>query len=310
MFRSAVVFAAIFLPGLAVAQTTTTTTTTPDGRTMTVTTTQSPGGVNSVVISPGSQGAGAPAVPLPNGMPARDTAPATGTSVVRGRIIDAQSGAPLRRASVRIFSPQIRESRTALTDAEGRYEFTDLPAGQFNLNATKVGFVDLAYGQTAPSEMGKPLKIGDKQVVEKIDFLLPRGAVVTGRVLDEYGEPIADVQVSMLRNQYSVTGPRPVNTGRTATTNDIGEFRLFGLAPGQYFLSAAYRAQMYGGPTLGDTSGYAITYYPGTANLADAQKLSIGVGGSISDVTVMLVATRTARVSGTVFDGQGRPLKQ
>src|SRR5262245_13496268 len=121
MVRSAVVFAALFIPCLAVAQTTTTTTTAtgPDGRPATVTITRSPDGVNGVVIAPGSQGAGAPALPVPNGMPARDTAPATGTSVVRGRIIDAQSGAPLRRASVRIFSPQIRESRTALTDAEG-----------------------------------------------------------------------------------------------------------------------------------------------------------------------------------------------
>ena len=64
------------------------------------------------------------------------------------------------------------------------------------------------------------------------------------------------------------------------------------------------------GPTTGDSSGYAVTYYPGTANLADAQKLTIGLGGSVSDVTLMLVPTRTARVSGTVFDGQGRPLKQ
>jgi carboxypeptidase family protein len=312
MVRSAVIVAAFFVPGLAAAQSTTTTTTTPDGRTMTVTTTQSVGGVNSVVISPGSQGAGAPAIPLPNGIPARDTAPATGTSVIRGRVVDAANGMPLRKAGVRIFSPQIRESRSAITDAEGRYEFTDLPAGQFNLNVTKAGYVDLAYGQTSPGEMGKSLKVGDKQVVEKIDFTLPRGAVITGRVLDEFGEPVADVQVSALRNQFTPSGQRPVNAGRFATTNDIGEFRLFGIPPGQYFLSATYRGGQFTsiGPTTGDSSGYAPTYYPGTANLADAQKLSIGLGGTVSDVTVMLVVARTARVSGTVVDGQGRPLKQ
>src|SRR5580765_1711924 len=94
-------------------------------------------------------------------------------------------------------------------------------------------------------------------------------------------------------------------------TNDIGEFRLFGLAPGQYIVSASYRGPMMMiGTTSGDASGYALTYYPGTANLGDAQKLTIGVGGSVSDVTLMLVPTRTARVSGTVFDGQGRPLRQ
>jgi len=245
------------------------------------------------------------------GAPPRDTRPATGSSVIRGRVVDASSGAPLRKASVRIFSPEIRETRSAITDLEGRYEFTDLPAGQFNLNVTKSGYVDLAYGQSIPGEIGKPLKIGDKQVVEKIDFTLPRGAVITGRVLDEFGEPIADVQVTALRNQFTAAGPRPINAARFSTTNDIGEFRLFGVPPGQYFLSASYRAQVISiGPTTGDSSGYAVTYYPGTANLADAQKLTIGLGGSVSDVTVMLVPTRTARVSGTVFDSQGRPVKQ
>jgi protocatechuate 3,4-dioxygenase beta subunit len=245
----------------------------------------------------------------PTGIPQRDTPPATGTSVIRGRVVDAASGTPLRKAIVRIFGPEIRESRTATTNAEGRYEFTDLPAGQVNVNVTKAGYVDVSYGQTAPSEMGKQLKVGEKQVVEKIDFSLPRGAVITGRVLDEYGEPIADVQVSPLRNQYTASGPRPTNVGRFATTNDIGEFRLFGLPPGQYFISAAYRSMNFNGPSDGG-SGYALTYYPGTANVADAQKLTIGLGGNVSDVTLMLVPTRTARLSGTAFDGQGRPLKQ
>jgi hypothetical protein len=247
----------------------------------------------------------------PIGAPPRDTRPVTGSSVIRGRVIDASSGAPLRKASVRIFGPELRENRSAITDLEGRYEFTDLPAGQFNLNVTKAGYVDLGYGQSTPGEVGKQLKVGDKQIVEKIDFTLPRGAVITGRVLDEFGEPVADVQVSALRNQFTASGPRPVNASRFASTNDIGEFRLFGIPPGQYLLSASYRGQMMSvGPTTGDSSGYAVTYYPGTANLADAQKLTIGLGGSVSDVTLMLVPTRTARVSGTVFDGQGRPVKQ
>src|SRR6185369_310834 len=84
----------------------------------------------------------------PIGAPPRDTRPLTGSAVIRGRVVDASSGAPLRKASVRIFGPEIRESRSATTDLEGRYEFTDLPAGQFNLNVTKSGYVDLAYGQS------------------------------------------------------------------------------------------------------------------------------------------------------------------
>ena len=74
--------------------------------------------------------------------------------MIRGRVVDASSGAPLRKASVRIFSPEIRETRSAITDLEGRYEFSDLPAGQFSLSVTKAGYVDLHYGQTTRAKSG------------------------------------------------------------------------------------------------------------------------------------------------------------
>jgi protocatechuate 3,4-dioxygenase beta subunit len=309
MVRSAYVLAALLIPGVVVAQTTTTTTTAgPDGRTMTVTTTRSPD-VTTIEGRPAPAG-GAPSVAIPNGLPARDTAPATGTSVIRGRVIDASTGTPLRKAVVSISSAELRESRSASTDTEGGYEFVDLPAGQFNMTVTKPGYVNLIYGQRAPDEPGKQLRLGDKQVVAKVDYSLPRGAVVTGRVLDEYGEPVPDVMVTALRYQFTTNGPRPLNAGRAATTNDIGEFRLFGLPPGQYVLSATYRQMMPGPVAVMDGGGYAPTFYPSTANIADAQKLAIGMGGSISDVTVMLVPTRTALISGTVFDSQGRPARQ
>jgi protocatechuate 3,4-dioxygenase beta subunit len=306
MVRSTYVIVALLIPAAGVARTAPTTNF-PGLDRRTLAATRSPYGGNIIEVRQAPTGS---AVPL-TGIPPRDTRPATGTSVVRGRVIDASSGTPLRKASVRIFSPDIREVRTTMTDVEGRYEFSDLSAGQFNLSANKTGYVDVAFGQAMPSEIGKPLKVGDKQVIEKIDFSLPRGAVVTGRVLDEYGEPIADVQVSALRNQFTANGPRPINAGRMATTNDIGEFRLFGIPPGQYFLSASFRNGQFSiGPTTGDTSGYALTYYPGTPNLADAQKLTLGLGGSVSDITLMLVVTRTARISGTVFDSQGQPVRQ
>jgi protocatechuate 3,4-dioxygenase beta subunit len=305
MVRSAYVLAALLIPGAAVAQTTTTTTQGPDGRPYTVTTTRSPDGLNQIEARPAPPGG----APVPDTVPPRDTRAATGTSVIRGRVVDATSGTPLRKAMVRVFGAGIRESRTAVTDADGRYEFTDLPAGQFNVNANKVGYLDVGFGQSAPFELGKPLKLGDKQVLEKIDFALPHGAVITGRVLDEYGEPVADVQVSALRKQYTGNGPRPTMAGRPGSTNDIGEFRLFGLPPGQYMISASLRA-FAGQVTTGDSAGYALTYYPGTASVAEAQTLAVGRGGTISDVTLMLVATRTARLSGTVFDGEGRPMKQ
>jgi protocatechuate 3,4-dioxygenase beta subunit len=212
---------------------------------------------------------------------------------------------------VRLTAPELRESRTTTTNAEGLYEFKDLPAGRYNVNASKGSFVALSYGQTRAFEAGKPLELAAAQTIEKVDFSLPKGGVITGRVLDEFGEPIADVQVAPLRNQFTPAGRRPMMAGRMATTNDIGEFRLFGLLPGQYYVSATLRT-MFAGPfdTSDDRSGYAATYFPGTPNMAEAQLLTIGIGETVSDLTVVLTPTRTARITGTVVDVDGKPVRQ
>src|SRR5262245_61356367 len=82
--------------------------------------------------------------------PARDTprAATTGTAVIRGRITAADTGRPLRRASIRLTSPTLgREGKTASTNADGRYEIKELPAGRYSLTVTRSGYLSLRYGQ-------------------------------------------------------------------------------------------------------------------------------------------------------------------
>lgn len=250
----------------------------------------------------------APPGVTPGQMPPRDTSVRTGTARIRGHVVAADNGAPLRRVQVRLGSPELRENRLTTTDAQGAYEFKDLPAGRYTINANKGSFVGLSFGQTRPLEPGKPLEVLDGQTIEKIDFALPRGSVITGRVLDEYGEPVADVQVSPMQMRFVQGRRRMTPSGRSDSTNDIGEFRLFGLAPGQYYISAALRNMAFFGADSDDRSGYAPTYYPGTANPSEAQRIRIELGQSLSDVNIPLVATRTAKVTGTVSDSQGRPV--
>jgi hypothetical protein len=193
------------------------------------------------------------------------------------------------------------------TDAEGRYEFKELPAGRYTLSASKGSYVQLQYGQLRPFEPGKPIEVLEAQTLEKLDFALPKGGVITGRILDEFGEPLADAQVAAQRYQNIQGRRRLVPAGRPAMTNDIGEFRLFAIPPGQYYLSATLRNM----GTMGDTddrSGYAPTYFPGTSNMAEAQRVTIGLGQIVSDINMQLMTTRTARISGNAVDSQGRPM--
>ena len=248
-----------------------------------------------------------PGLPPPL-LPARDASVKTGTAVIRGHVFDAGSGRPLRKAQVRVFAPELRENRVATTDANGAYEIKELAAGRYQLNASKGSFVQLQYGQLRPFEPGKPLEIANGQTVEKIDFSLPRGGVITGRILDEFGEPTSDVQVMAMRYQY-IQGRRQLSpSGRPATTNDIGEYRIFALPPGQYFMSATYRGGISFEAQSDDRSGYAPTYYPNGASIADAQRVTIGVGQTLSDINFALSPTRLARITGTAVDAEGKPL--
>jgi protocatechuate 3,4-dioxygenase beta subunit len=258
--------------------------------------------------------AGAQAPPqLPPGLlpqlPPRDaSAKLTGTAIIRGHVFDASNGQPLRKAQVRATSPELRENRLAITDARGAYEIKNIPAGRYQLGADKGAFVGLSYGQTRPFEQGKPLEIRDAQLLDKVDFSLPRGAVITGRVVDELGEPTSDVAVQVMRYQY-IGGRRQLLPLRAAQTNDIGEYRLFGLAPGQYLISAIFRAGFNLNDTVtDDRAGYAPTYYPGTTNVGEAQRITVGLGQTTSDINIALSPTRLARLSGTAVDSNGKPM--
>ena len=246
------------------------------------------------------------AITAPQPAPPRDASAKTGTARIRGHVFAADSGQPLRKVIIRAFSPELRENRSTTTDMQGSYELKDLPAGRYSLSTSKGGYVGLSYGQTRPFEAGKPLQVLDGQTIEKVDFSLPRGGVITGRIVDEYGEAVSDVAVMAMRYVFMEGRRRLSPTARSSMTNDIGEFRIFGLPPGSYYLSATLRNFM--AAETDDRSGYAPTYYPGTGNVAEAQKLTVGLGQTVSDINMPLVTARTSRVSGTAVDADGRPM--
>ena len=263
---------------------------------------------------PGGRGQG----PFPGGrggrigMPPRDNAQApTGTAKISGRVIAADTGSPIRRAQININSRDAQFNRSMTTDSEGRYELAALPAGRYRLFVDKAGYVALEYGQARPFEAGKPLDITDGQVLEKIDFSLPRGSAITGRITDEFGDAITDVQVQALRYQF-VNGERQlVNAGRAAQTDDLGSYRIFGLMPGDYIIRASMRPNMAQGPRAAETepTGYPGTYYPGVSDVSQAQTVTAMLGQEVTSIGFPLVPARLSRISGTVMASDGRPLE-
>jgi len=239
------------------------------------------------------------------------TAQPPGTALLRGHVFAADTGQPLRKAQVRIFAGEIRENRMVTTDENGSYEFKEVRAGRYTISASKGNYVSVSYGQQRPTDAAKPLEILDHQTVERVDLTLPRGAVIIGRVLDEFGEPAPEIQVAAQRYQFIQGQRRLVPAGRTASTNDIGEFRLFGIPPGQYYLSATWRNQTFANPNVASASertAYLPIYFPAALNANEAQRITLTAGKELSDIVMVLKPVKAARVTGTATGSDGKPM--
>src|SRR6185503_12954282 len=154
----------------------------------------------------------------------------------------------------------------------------------------------------------KLIELKSGETLDRVDFTLLRGGVIAGRVVDEFGEPLSGLDVSARRVQ-TVGGRRQLSPyGPQGSTNDIGEFRIFGLEPGQYAVLAMWRRMGPGDSTSPDRNGYPSTYFPGTTNEAEAQRFTVAAGQTISDLAMALSPIKTARVEGTVVDVDGRPM--
>lgn len=255
-------------------------------------------------------------------MPPRDRrgppqAPVEGTASIAGRIVDAESGLPLRRASVRAIlttapQPQGGQAHVTRTDDTGSYRLDKLPSGVYAVAVQRAGYVPLTPGLAAASERPQRFTLQDGQRIANADFRLQRGGVIAGRVTDEAGEPAEAVTIRALRAQQ--TGGRETYvpaSARIVSSDDLGQFRLFGLAPGEYLLVADPQSGQFMGPNAveqGDRTDTVPTYAPGTPAPSDAARITV-VAGQTTAMDVQLVVARVVTVAGRVVDSSGARLE-
>ncbi len=237
---------------------------------------------------------------------------------IEGLVVSARTGEPLRKAGVSLRQVQGREPRYATsTDASGHFIQRDIEPGRYRLWVERNGYVRQEYGQRAANRPGTILTLQPGQYLRDIVLrLIPTGAI-TGRVYDEAGELIEGSRIRALRQSYE-RNQRQFVQAATGVTNDRGEYRLYGLPPGHYYVSATYMpalarevggataAQPAAGPILEE--GYALTYYPGTNDPGRAAPIALGPGEEVRGLDLTLLPKRTVRVRGRVFMAtSGRP---
>jgi hypothetical protein len=222
------------------------------------------------------------------------------SSTVEGQVVKAATGELLPEAQVRLRRVDSQaQPLTAVTDVSGRFAFTEVKPGEYRLLVQVQGYVSQQYGQRGPNHRGSTLSLAPGQRVRDIVFRLVPNAVIAGRVYTEDGEPVAGVSIQVLRYLY-VGDERQLIPAGQGETNDLGEYRIEGLAPGQYYASATVEAR----PQDGE-EGFAPTFYPGTTNPSHATPIRVLAGDELSHIDLTLLPVSTVRVRGQVINSVG-----
>jgi hypothetical protein len=261
----------------------------------------------ALCLTPGVGRAQVSSLPNSPNQPQATTKSPSATAVVRGRVVVSDTGQPVHRAQVRLSSLDGGTSHAVLTEVDGSFEIENVAPGRYNAVASKNPFISSTYGHRRPGDdAATMLNVLANQTIERLDFALRRGGVVRGRVVDEYGDAVSRAQVTSMQWQ-APGGQRRLVNARSVTTDDLGEFRLFGLNPGDYFVQATWRSPVVSG-SADDGIGYATTYFPSTPNAADAQRVRVGAGTITSDILIVMTSVPTAKISGMAVDSRGQPL--
>ncbi len=265
----------------------------------------------------------APLRPTPQ-TPPRDTRPrpaaaaplaAPATGVIRGRVVaDGLSARPsIVKARVELAGG-MAETEPVFTDSSGAFAFSGLAAGHYTLSAEKTGFARTRYG--AKTEFDSALLIDLKpSAVENVEIAMAKGAAIFGRIVDDLGDPVVNARVSASVVRMEGTTERLQMTARLpAVTNDLGEYRLGGLAAGRYLLSVLAPGASSGAVTFitsptdpGRRIGWGKTFYPAGNSTAGATPVDLGPGEERAGTDLTLVPFRPARLSMVVTSSTPDP---
>ena len=233
------------------------------------------------------------------------------TCRISGVVLKLADGAPLKGATVRLENGEDREHIIATkTPADGHFLLRNVPAGRYKLIVSRNGYVETEYGQRRPNDAGAALALSPGQIKADITFKLIPSAVIAGRVFNDEGEPVPNASVTASREYYH-EGRRTLATFTQGMTDDLGAFRLFGLPPGRYFVSAMERQwgnvvgdKEFSGESgqAGGEQGYAKTYYPGTPDISRAEAINVKEGDEIPGMDIALKQVMVRRIRGRVLN--------
>ena len=191
-------------------------------------------------------------------------------TLLQGIVVDASSNAPISKAAVelRVAAGSGAMLATTHTDREGRFFIPNLAAGQYRIAVTHAGHITAEYGQRQVGGAGSTLAVAAGQRVPEVRIAMTAGGVISGRITDK-GQPIGLADALVLRATYT-EGQLALTPVLSDRTNDLGEFHIFWLQPGRYYVAGvvwdfAASSPRYVSPDGGNGNSFYTGRYIGRA---------------------------------------------
>lgn len=236
------------------------------------------------------------------------------TAVVAGIVAKLPGSEPVKKALVELIAENQTEggNYTALTTGDGAFRIENIVPGRYRLFVERGGYQEID-NRHHPID-GRTLTLTGGQEMQDLIIRVQAAAVVEGRVTDEDGDPMANAQVTVLRQSFALGHSRWEQAG-AERTNDLGEYRISSLAPGNYFVSvtpppdfrslieatsnASPNAARVVSPDKPAPTSYQTTYYPGTRDRSQASAIQLHSGDDFP-VNFSLTPSPSLTVRGSV----------
>lgn len=286
---------------------------------------------------PGQGASTGTAAPQP---PPRDTSafsPSGGVGTIVGRVTSAATGTGVRGAVVTAYpvgggdrvpmsarvgeegryriegvpagsAPRTTATYSVLTEPDGAYAFTSLPATTVSLSVYRDGYFAASPHGTGHRLQSRQqvLTVSEGQTTMAPDLLVVRGGAIAGRVVDVHGDPVVRAQVVPMRRAND--GMLRMS-GAMDMTDDRGHYRLHGLPAGRYTVHVS-PTRLRGAPTgviQGDATDVLPAFAPGSTDVGAAEFVEVSYAGD-AGLDVRLPRGRPAMVAGQVFGDGPEPL--
>jgi hypothetical protein len=236
---------------------------------------------------------------------------------IEGQVLSAATGAPLKNATLKLTmrglvqppGHSVNDGTFETTSgSEGRFLFDAIPPAKYRLSVERTGYV--VGGYDGILECLTPAESNTRESKNIVLKLTPQ-AIISGRVVDDDGEPVPAAEVEVLRRSW-VNGSRRLNKIALEETHADGSFAIGGLTAGRYYLRASHRKEEDDPAEPGRKGSvkeaFVPTFFPAALDVTGATPIDVAAGAQIPGIDIRLKKSRAFRVSGKVVTSASKSL--